>query len=679
MIALRGDGQRLPGPAPSLARGRLLRGWNVHHHSTVFAQPVDAGGLADLTTESFDSGFGLRFLERFDRLDCLSGEHCVAQEFRNTLGRGEAVPLADVLLEAILAVERSTASNMLRLDRPGFSCIERQEDDPGAWVLVWESHSASLSRAAARAAFIGLMELLPEDAFGGPGLSDPDFAAAMDRLRRRARRRRSSPAAAFLMHAARQRGISFEILAGNYLRLGDGVSQHVVSDAALTQGVPVDGLGQEPEARLLRRADQADLHSILVVENEVVSVVRLVRPRLEGDGQRNITELVDALNLDPVRNDTGLRRIRMDDRIRASLADAGWRPEDVPQPGETLMLCGASSLESGAVPEDVTARLHPGTRALVLEAVAARGLQAASVDFLSGDARRSARRGHGRIAAIKAQLDLMPHLLGAGDGVERVGRALLDLAFPAAESGRVPIGLIVGSRGTRALARQLERHLRTNGIAVGLTTPARSTILGRPVDPASSGHVVGPEFVLRDPRVEKLLATASPRRIVRDGLRLQHVTVTAVLDPEPGRDRTLYRRAVDIALSATTGPVAIRAENPELDRLLEGIDPARVLLVAPRREGAGAARHLAEGGAVVRFAADSGPARVELRRAGRTPDALPVELLSERRGTPGDRQRNRILFTAALAFGFALVRQAGGPGAYLAQSRDSDPVSGRHS
>ena len=55
------------------------------------------------------------------------------------------------------------------MDAAEFARIARSKRAPGVVELVWESQSATTSRAVARVAFAGLMELLPPDQ-GGRGV-----------------------------------------------------------------------------------------------------------------------------------------------------------------------------------------------------------------------------------------------------------------------------------------------------------------------------------------------------------------------------------------------------------------------------------------------------------------------------------------------------------------------------
>ena len=437
---------------PRLLEGRLLRGCNVHHSATVFVQSVDLGDLAGRRTGEAGRRFGDRFAARF-------------------AGPGD-VPFERALLEAILAVELSVARAMRRSDAPAFSRILPDPRSTRSFTLAWESHSASISRAAARAALAGLMELLPVSLTGRRRAQSEAFDALMKKLERRSRRRRWSAGTAALAQAAKDRGVPCEPLAGAYLRLGDGVLQQVVSASGTNE------------------------------------------------------------------------------------------------------------------------------------------------------------------------------------------HATLDAFFPAGAPARVPVALVLGERGAGAVARELDGLLRATGREIGLSTRALTTINGRPADPTSLGRRDGARFLLGDPRVEMLVTSASPARVVKRGLRLDRTTVTAILDPIAEGEREVHVRGIDVGVAATTGAVVVAADGPLALRL--ALTQGRERLVLVSLDGATPAvnRHLAAGGSAALLVLSERGETIELRHANETLATIPVSSLRAKAGRVSERRLRRAMFTTALAFGLGLSGDA---------------------
>jgi hypothetical protein len=197
---------------PRILEGRLLRGPNVHYGATVFVMRVDAGLLGGVRADDAGAEFGARFRDRFAGVPC--PPHAT---------------ILDCLLEAVLAVERFVGAMMGRSDVPGFARLVQTRRGVD---LVWEARAAWISRAAARVALAGLLELLPAH-LGGVGGTRKTFDQRMARLIRQARRRQWTPAAAALVKAATDQQLPHELLAGSYVRLGEGIRQQVVSASAV--------------------------------------------------------------------------------------------------------------------------------------------------------------------------------------------------------------------------------------------------------------------------------------------------------------------------------------------------------------------------------------------------------------------------------------------------------------
>ena len=626
-----------------MLRGRVLRGFNVFHGSTVYCQRVDLGALAGLRTTDAGPDFSERLFERFACLETLAvqgGASAVIADLADPAG----VPLERALLSAILAVELHVAFTMRRFDQPEHAQVLPRRPPSGIVDLVWECHTAGLSRAASRVAFAGLVELLPPSL---PRFASPprrDFAAQLAKLKRGALRRQWTPSAAVLALAAKRSGLPCECYAGAYLRIGDGILQHVLPGSA--SGFASRAAG---EARAT--------HHLLVVGGTVVSALRVDAPEVRGDGTSTIAQLVDRLNDDPRRDGMRLRRIEFDEALRASLADRGRRLADVLRPDERIPLDSAATIELGAVHTDVTGAVHPDYQDAAVRAAVARGLDVAGIDFAAPDLAQPHPLADDRITAVREHPDLGMHALPGRGEPKDVGRAVLVRIVPPGTSARVPTALIVGQSGTESLARDLDGLLRAAGRVVGLVTRKRTTISGKPLDPMSVGRRGSARFVLRDPRVELLVNAVSPRRIVARGLRLDGSTVTAILDPEPDEDAAAYRSGTDVAVAATTGFVVIGAGNPRAARMGKALR-SRQLVVSPTgRRGPALVRHLAAGGsAVLRRSLRQGVEAIELRRGRKTVASLPlasVGLATD--GSEGaERRIRRWMYALALAFGLGL-------------------------
>ena len=593
----------LSGPSAESLRlldGRVLRGANVHYRSTVFVQRVDLGEFEGLSTGVAGPEFAARFADRFASLEAVDGGRRLRPVFLTELNSAAGVPFERALLEAIRAVELAVASTMRRLDTLDFATIVRDAGSPRVVELVWECHSGSFSRAAARAGLAGLLELMPPPVSRSGGEPGESFPKLLRKLKRRARRRQWSSTTAVLALAAKERGVPFETLAGAHLRLGDGVMQHVVSAAApelasrsaIAPPAPPEISDEERPTSL---AVEGRMHHLLILGGRVVAALRLDAPSTGGAPARRDTKHVD-----------------------------------------------------------VSDSVHADNREAAARAVALLKIDAATVDFVSADIGKSHREIGGNITAVHPQPEFSL-FAAAGPGTSRtVGLAALELIFPPGVSAGVPTALIFGDKGAVAVARDLDGLLRASGSAVGLATRKLTTISGRPVDPTSLGRRSGARFLLGDPRVETLVYAISSKNVVARGLRIDRATTTAILDPVAGNDSADDSRVLDVCISATTGAVVVSADHPVAPRLISELDPERLVLLYPHRMGRVVIRHLSRGGCAVVRAVTAQAEFVELRRSSHTVASVRIASLRAKPGAAGEPSIRRAMFTTGLAFGLGL-------------------------
>jgi hypothetical protein len=214
-------------------------------------------------------------------------------------------------------------------------------------------------------------------------------------------------------------------------------------------------------------------------------------------------------------------------------------------------------------------------------------------------------------------------------------------------AARIPIVVIAGTRGTSSIAVELEGLLRAAGKAVGLAASKRTSVCGEPLRQRRDAA----RFLLHDPRVGILVATASPQRIVRRGLRVDRCSVVAIADADPERDPKA-RAGLDVVLRATSGPVVIGADDAAALAATSSVARERLVLCAWRENDA-VREHAALGGPVV--VRRTRGERIELQRGGKVLAAVPIASL--RSGARGRRRVRARMFAIALGFGLGLSPQ----------------------
>ena len=711
-----------------LLRASVLSGWNIHHPHSVIRQEVDLQACADLSSGSAGHDFAKRFTERYEALPTLVPvpDGGMDADFLERLHSAEGAPFAEVLLQAVAAVERSMAFAAHRLHGVGFKELV-PGSKPGHALLVWRCRVPRISRRTAAVALLGIEELLPEALRRVRRAGRRDFAAAFRELSRLARQAgRLSPSTTLLADAADRRGIPWDWIGRQHLRLGQGSFQQQVlasmtgdtsfqamrlaSDKQVTHDMLEDlrlpvprqavvdtleearaaaraigyplavkplsggkgggvtaGVRDADELRVaFERANRSrgrvlveafvpgDDHRLLVIHGRFVAAVKRLPPAITGDGRSSIAELVEELNRDPSRDELRRHRVTLDGELKRLLARAGHELDTVLPEGEVLALRSTANVSTGGCAIDVTDQVHPDNREMAVRAIEAIGLDVGGVDFLTQDIRRSFREGGG-IVEVNARPGLRPHTWPVEGQSRDVAGALVEALFPNGSSGRVPVAMVAGAEGSGLAALALDQLLRSAGTTVGLVTTDGAFVNGEPAGPENASRPRATQSLLRDPRVETFVSTASPRQLVARGIGHEQCDVAALLGTATSARSGQALRAFELLVEATRGSLAVRAGSRRAMRAVEGVDPDRLILISSSSENARLRRHVEAGGRAVMVAIEQGERVLVLAHGSRSLLSLPVKAVPALSVRFTRRRVEAQLFAVALAHGLGLA------------------------
>ena len=533
----------IPPVVPRLLEGRVLRGCNVHHRDTVYVQAVVLGAWAGVPLDELGEPFGRRFAARFDG---------ARPDDASTLRAGREATVADALLAAVLVLERWAARMAGRFDGPEFARVVPGDGD--VVELVWSTTSKALSNNVASTALAGVLELLP-----GVGTApEPGYESRRAHLGKRARRRGWSPTTAVLALGARLRGLPFESLAGNYLRLGEGVNQQMVSESVFDSFASVARPAPTPVP-----PPGESVYRVLVVRGEPVAGVR----HTAGAGS-NDAEIEDV---------TG-------DLPGSVLERAAREVAELPIPLGVVDFVGPRDRPGSVPPTPVAVRAHPDLASFVTAGMPHRADVARAVLDLVFPAESTGR---------------IPTVLVLGERGAKVVTSDLDRLLRTAEPA---VGLSMRDR-MLVHGRPLERTALTSdpgpefllrdprvGLLVMGTSPRRVVQRGLRIDRATVTAVLGPtrdsDPAVRHAALEvALAATEGPIVIGADDPRADFVRdcfeTTRVILVARGFDRRAARDHL-AGDGAVVAPV-LRGESEQIEMRRGENTVARVAATALRR------------------------------------------------------------------------------------------------
>jgi cyanophycin synthetase len=169
--------------------------------------------------------------------------------------------------------------------------------------------------------------------------------------------------------------------------------------------------GRLSDQLLIERQVEGDLYRVLLLDGEVLDVIRRDPPRVVGDGRSSVAELVAAENDARVAaaegGRTGLLRIDLDAVF--SLEHQGLRPSSVPAAGQSVTV---KTVVNQNGPRDNRSVRDRASAALLEDSAAAAGaigLRLAGVDLITGDPGRSLRDGSGGVIEVNGTPGLHYH------------------------------------------------------------------------------------------------------------------------------------------------------------------------------------------------------------------------------------------------------------------------------
>lgn len=410
-------------------------------------------------------------------------------------------------------------------------------------------------------------------------------------------------------------------------------------------------------------------YRIVVVGQRVVAASERLPAQVIGDGVHTVSELVAAVNADPLRgeeHERPLTRIKIDAVAELVLAKQELTPASVPAAGQVVLLRENANLSTGGTAIDVTDQVHPLNRDLALRIARLIGLDVCGVDIVMDDIARPLSETTGAVIEVNAAPGIRMHHYPAQGRPREVAGAIIDHLFPPGNDGRIPIVAVTGTNGKTTVTRMISRMLANKGLRVGTATTDGVFIGDRMVWPGDNTGPQSARLILQDPTVEAAVLETARGGIIRGGLAFDWCDVavlTNITGDHLGQDgiNTLEDladvKAVVLEAVKPEGYAVINADDPYACTLV-GRTKGRIIYFSRSEDNLQVHRHLAEGGRAVTVKNGA------IVYAHRGHDSIIVELRSIPCTYHGRLQHNVENALAAAAAGVALgldngaIRQA---------------------
>ncbi len=317
-------------------------------------------------------------------------------------------------------------------------------------------------------------------------------------------------------------------LDGNH---GRGVMINLADESDVREAYPIARRESRNGSVVVETFITGKDYRILVVDSQVVAVAERVPAHVVGNGEQSIAELIEETNADPRRgvgHEKILTRITIDEQTMEVLERQGLTLAEVPAAEQFVQLKLTGNMSTGGTSIDRTDDIHPDNTEIARQAAMVVGLDVAGIDFVAEDIARSVRQSGGAIVEVNAGPGFRMHTHPTEGHPRHVGRAVVDMLFPAASPSRVPIVAVTGTNGKTTTCRMIAYIMKRAGKLVGLTTTD-----GIYIDETQimAGDMSGPtsaQMVLKNPAINYAVLETARGGIVRSGLGFDRCNIAVV-------------------------------------------------------------------------------------------------------------------------------------------------------
>lgn len=315
----------------------------------------------------------------------------------------------------------------------------------------------------------------------------------------------------------------------------EGVTTNIRTTAATRHAY--DMARQHSEHILVERHVSGTVHRIMVAGGNVVYVVKRLPKGLAGDGRNTVSDLVQAAEMDRMRQPPWkrLKAFELDELADACLKDQGLTHQSVPAKGQWVSLRPLAAGQWGGEVEDLTAATHPDNIALAVDIAAMLGLTCAGIDLITEDI---AKPWHA-IGAIVNEVNFNPQFSSSGRKVD--ARRFVEAMAP--RGGRIPVSIVTGSGDLASAAEALRKRLRAKGRKCHLTTAgATQDPSGRPIPIDMTSAFDRSLALLLRPDVQDLIVAVSPEELFAKGFAAERIDIAIVQESDDARATALATR-----------------------------------------------------------------------------------------------------------------------------------------
>jgi D-alanine-D-alanine ligase-like ATP-grasp enzyme len=302
---------------------------------------------------------------------------------------------------------------------------------------------------------------------------------------------------------------------------GNGVTANVEGlgelESAFAKASPFSARGV-----IVERHVAGEDHRLAVFGGRLAWVVRRSPPRILGDGQSTVAQLVEQAieSRSAADIEAGfINPLAVDDDMLAVLAKQGLELNDRPPAGRSVQLRSIANMATGGTLVDCTAQTHPDNREMAEMIARSFRMDAVGIDFITTDISRSWREGGSAVIEVNAT---------PGISADSHAETILRHKFPRGIDGRVPSIVILAAEST--LADPVQASVQAAGLRVGKVDSSGTTLSGQAIGPGNASVAASVMALLLSPSCDGLVIRLAPQEVERLGFPMDRCDLVLIGD-----------------------------------------------------------------------------------------------------------------------------------------------------
>jgi len=307
---------------------------------------------------------------------------------------------------------------------------------------------------------------------------------------------------------------------------GEGVSVDITNNEALKKAFNLARNLSPSKQVIVERQVPGICHRLFIANGKLLYAVKRLPLSVTGNGSMTVAGLISAeWNVQQSKPPWKRTEIRpLDQMALDSIAEAGLRPDSVPEDGRLVPLRKIESTQWGGVDEEVMDRIHPENLRIAIEAASLFGLHVAGLDIITSDIAKPWYQN----GAIINEVNFAP-LFGGGE-ISRQHIPVFLRDFMKG-NGRIPVDVFSG--GTSALNASLQQWeaLRKKGVQAYLTNAEKTfSPSGKPLIMPFKSTYLRVRALALSAKVEAIVIALQSDEFLDSGLPLEFVETVTIFD-----------------------------------------------------------------------------------------------------------------------------------------------------